>query len=158
MSAVDLITTLRKAGIRKIEPRPGGNLFIAPKSCLTPELAERIRQAKPDLLALLAEPAVQPEPPSLPIDLTTISDAIARNPRSPFLNDLAIATIARAAIEAQKALTGLPPAARVEALARCREVQDRIVAAIDRRNYESAYDLAARLERLPHEIEELRPQ
>ncbi|HUY28170.1 MAG TPA: hypothetical protein VMV27_12190 [Candidatus Binataceae bacterium] len=90
--------------------------------------------------------------------MSRIADAIARQPRSPFLNDLAIATIVKAAIRAQAAMTGVTPAVQAAALRHCRELQDRIVGAIEHRDYQSAYEIAARLDRLPREITELRPQ
>ena len=52
MSAQTLITELAAKGIR-IESRPGGTLYLAPKSKLTSELVQQIRQHKPALIAYL---------------------------------------------------------------------------------------------------------
>jgi hypothetical protein len=51
MSA-SLLDELRDRGIR-LEARSNGNLYVAPKSRLTPEVLDRIRRHKPELLALL---------------------------------------------------------------------------------------------------------
>jgi hypothetical protein len=51
MSA-SLLDELRDRGIR-LEARSNGNLYVAPKSGLTPDVLERIRRHKPELLALL---------------------------------------------------------------------------------------------------------
>jgi hypothetical protein len=53
MNAIDLLNELRAAGIR-IEPRPVGKLRLTPKDRLTPELIEKVRAAKAELLLLLA--------------------------------------------------------------------------------------------------------
>lgn len=58
---IELLTELRAAGIRIIEPRPNGNVYVAPKACLTPELVERIRAHKAALLALLTRPETPAE-------------------------------------------------------------------------------------------------
>jgi hypothetical protein len=47
-----LLADLRKRGIR-IEQRTNGNLYVTPKSRLTPELIEQIRTYKHKLLAVL---------------------------------------------------------------------------------------------------------
>lgn len=54
-AAVAVLNELRSRGIT-VEPRPNGNLYLVPKEGLTPELIERVRAAKPDLLRLLADP------------------------------------------------------------------------------------------------------
>src|SRR5258708_30083471 len=51
MSA-SLLDELRDRGIR-LEARSNGNLYVAQKSRLTPDVLERIRRHKPELLALL---------------------------------------------------------------------------------------------------------
>jgi hypothetical protein len=59
MNAEALLDELRGQGIR-LDPLPNGNLYVAPKERLTPELIERIRQNKPALVACLSikqEPA-----------------------------------------------------------------------------------------------------
>jgi hypothetical protein len=97
-------------------------------------------------------PEVSVSIPALPVNLGRIADAIAANPRSPILGDLALAVFARHAVEAQRAIEHLPTAAKVEALARCREVENQIVGAINGLNYQSAYNIAATLARLPDEL------
>jgi hypothetical protein len=52
MTAVDLLADLKSHGLR-LEPRPNGNIYVAPKSRLTPELIESIRGHKVELLAAL---------------------------------------------------------------------------------------------------------
>jgi hypothetical protein len=83
--------------------------------------------------------------PTLPLDLGRIADAIAAHPRSPILGDMALAVFARHAVEAQRTIERLPTAAKVEAFRRCREVENRIVAAIVGHDYQQAYALAAAL-------------
>jgi len=53
-SAVAILDELRKRGIR-VTSRPGGRVFLAPTSRLTPELLEAARAHKTELLSLLAE-------------------------------------------------------------------------------------------------------
>ncbi len=152
MTAQEIVERLAPRGIRFLIE--DGRLIVEPASKLSAADRLAIREAKADLLRLLA-----PDPErTLPIDLGRIADAIARQPRSPFLNDLAIATIAKAALSAEAAMYGLPPAAHTVALLHCRELQDRIAVAIEHRDYQSAYEIAARLDRLPREITELLPQ
>jgi hypothetical protein len=55
VNADTLLTELGRRGIR-IEPRPNGNLYLAPKDLLTPELVERVRSHKAELVALLSTP------------------------------------------------------------------------------------------------------
>ena len=52
MNSEALLTDLRARGVR-IEPRPNGNLYIAPKDRLTPELVQHVREHKAGLLDLL---------------------------------------------------------------------------------------------------------
>jgi len=47
-----LLDELRSRGIR-LEARSNGNLYVAPKDRLTPDVLDRIRRHKPELLALL---------------------------------------------------------------------------------------------------------
>jgi hypothetical protein len=89
---------------------------------------------------------------ALPLNLGRIADAIAANPRSPILGDLALAVFARHAIEAQQTIEHLPTTAKVEAFRRCREVENEIVGAISSYNYETAYRIAGELARLPDEL------
>jgi hypothetical protein len=92
---------------------------------------------------------------ALPLNLVRIADAVAANPRSPVLTDMALAVFVRCDIEAQRAIERLPAAAKAEALAHCREAENRIVAAITGRDYQEAYALAAAL---PGELAVLTPQ
>ncbi len=152
MSAAEILAELRERGVR-VEPLPDGRLYLEPEDLLDADLIERVRGAKPELLRILASPPPSaPEPRPLPLDLARVEAAINRSPRSPFLNDLAIATIARAAIEAQRALAALPPAARPEALKRCHQTADRIIEAIEHSDYASAYEIARTLQTLPAEL------
>jgi hypothetical protein len=89
---------------------------------------------------------------ALPLNLCRIVDAIAAHPRSPILGDMALAVFARHAVEAQRTIEHLPAAAKVEALARCREVENEIVGAISSYNYQTAYRIAGELARLPDEL------
>jgi sugar phosphate isomerase/epimerase len=50
--STSLLDELRNRGIR-LEARSNGNLYVAPKSRLTPNVVDRIRRHKPELLALL---------------------------------------------------------------------------------------------------------
>jgi len=86
-----------------------------------------------------------PDMSTLPLDLVRIADAVAANPRSPILTDMALAVFVRHAIEARRAIERLPAAAKAEALAHCREVEGRIVAAIAGHDYQEAYALASAL-------------
>jgi hypothetical protein len=52
MSAEALVVELAARGIR-LEPRPNGNLYVAPKERLTTDLIERIRRHKAALLIYL---------------------------------------------------------------------------------------------------------
>jgi hypothetical protein len=53
MSA-SLLDELRDQGIR-LEARSNGNLYVAPKARLTPDVLDRIRRHKSELLALLEQ-------------------------------------------------------------------------------------------------------
>jgi hypothetical protein len=52
MTAIEVLGELRSRGIR-VEPRPTGNLYLAPKNRLTRELVERVRAHKAEMLVLL---------------------------------------------------------------------------------------------------------
>jgi hypothetical protein len=92
---------------------------------------------------------------ALPLNLVRIANAVAANPRSPILTDMALAVFVRHVMEAQRTIERLPAAAKAEALARCREVENHIVAAITGHDYEQAYALASAL---PGELVVLAPQ
>jgi hypothetical protein len=59
-AAVAILAELSSRGLH-IEPRPNGNLYIAPKDLLTPELLERVRAHKAALLAHLRASGEQAE-------------------------------------------------------------------------------------------------
>jgi hypothetical protein len=64
MTATEVLSELRKAGIR-VEPRPTGNLYLAPRCRLTPELIEQVRAHKAEILNYLkAPPESGPDPVS----------------------------------------------------------------------------------------------
>jgi len=94
----------------------------------------------------------------LPLSLTRIADAIASHPRSPLLNDLAIAKITQATLRAATALARLPFTSRSEGLAFCRDVENRIINFIAVANYLSAYELLTALDHLPDRIAKVRLQ
>jgi ribosomal protein L17 len=169
MTASDVIERFKSLGY-DLRLRDDGKLIVrpcppdheAPRLAPLARLAQRYRaeliqllqsERPPDVSDVSDMSSVSDEAaPTLPINLSRIVNAIAAHPRSPFLNDLAIATVARHAVEAQRTIERLPTAAKVEALARCREVEDRIVSAINSLNYQSAYNIAATLARLPDEL------
>ena len=138
MSATELLTELRSAGIR-VERRPSGNLYLAPKSRLTPELVEHIRRHKAALLDALTCDATLGLLPTSSIDLEVIADAIAAEPRSLFLNDLALSRAARVAVEAGRIIRALPESARREAHKLCASVSQEAADAIRDADYERAY-------------------
>jgi tubulysin polyketide synthase-like protein len=55
MNAIEVLTELRNAGIR-VEPRPNGNLYLAPANRLTPDLLTSVRTHKSEILNLLSQP------------------------------------------------------------------------------------------------------
>lgn len=55
MSAAQILAELRERGIR-VEPLPDGKIYLEPEERLDADLIERVRAAKPALLALLARP------------------------------------------------------------------------------------------------------
>jgi hypothetical protein len=130
-----------KAAIRERAPEIKAALLAAPSSDAT-ETSDA-RRAEQDQDKLLY---------TLPVSLARIADAIAAHPRSPFLNDLALAKVTQATLRAATALARLPVAARSEALEFCREVENRIVNSISAANYLSAYELLAALDYLPDRI------
>ena len=160
-----LETIINSLGGRGIRLYPAGDkLAVEPADRLTDQDRVLLRKHRDSLLALLSapenrEPATAPaigeSIPPLPIDLSRIADAIARNPRSPFLSDLAIATFTRAAIGAQRVIDNLPEGIKAEARYKCRGIEHRIIAAIAGSNYQTAYELADALIRLPDELAEL---
>jgi len=145
-----------------------GKLKATPPGMLPDYLKAAIRERAPEIkAALLAAPSPEATEVSdarpteqdqdnlfsaLPVNLARIVNAIAAHPRSPFLNDLAIAKITQATLRAATALARLPVAARSEALEFCREVENRIVNSIAAANYLSAYELLAALDYLPDRI------
>jgi hypothetical protein len=145
-----------------------GKLKATPPGVLPDYLKAAIRERAPEIKAALlaassrdateisdARPAEQDQEnlfSALPVSLARIADAIAAHPRSPFLNDLAIAKVTQATLRAATALACLPVAARAEALEFCREVENRIVNSIVAANYLSAYELLAALDHLPDRI------
>jgi hypothetical protein len=151
-----------------------GKLKATPPGVLPNYLKTAIRERAPEIkAALLAAPSPdateisdarraeqdQDNPFStLPISLGRIADAIAAHPRSPLLNDLAIAKVTQATLRAAAALAHLPVAIRSEALEFCRDVENRIVNSIAAVNYQSAYELLAVLDHLPDRIAGIRPQ
>jgi hypothetical protein len=172
MVAREIVEGYRRYGLRlsvhngqlQIDPKP-----LPPPETAPPELRHLARlfiQHREEVIQLL-----QSERPdmsnaadmsntadmsaALPLDLCRIADAVAANPRSPILTDMALAVFVRHAIEARRAIERLPAAAKAEALAHCREVEDRIVAAITGRDYQQAYTLASAL---PDELAVLTPQ
>lgn len=147
---------LARRGVR-LAARGDRLIVDSPLGALRSEEIDRLKRHKRELLPLVVLEQTDSER-TLPIDLGRIADAIARQPRSPFLNDLAIATIVKVALAAQAVLAELCPSARAAALAHCRELENAIARAILSRDYQSAYEIAARLDRLPREITELLPQ
>ena len=152
MTATEIVERARRMGI--VLSVGDGVILARPKGATPPDLADAIRANKAALLRLLAPDSGESIPP-LPIDLSRIADAIARNPRSPFLSDLAIATFTRAAIGAQRVIDNLPEGIKAEARYKCRGIEHRIIAAIAGSNYQTAYELADALIRLPDELAEL---
>jgi hypothetical protein len=113
------------------------------------EITQLLQSERPDMSNA---PEMSVPIPALPLNLCRIADAVAAHPRSPILGDMALAVFARHAVEAQRTIERLPAAAKVEALARCREAEDQIVRAINSLNYQSAYNIAGELARLPSEL------
>jgi hypothetical protein len=151
-----------------------GKLKATPPGVLPDHLKATIRERAPEIKAALraaaspdptelsdARPAEQDQDnlfSALPVSLARIADAIAVHPRSPLLNDLAIAKVTQATLRAAAVLASLPVAAQSQALAFCREIENRIVNSIAAGNYLSAYELLADLDHLPGRIAALTPQ
>jgi len=160
MDASEIVQKFNQLGIRLFLGRDG-NLRarpLPPRDALSDELRELLRflrQRECEVVQLLSE---RPDMSNaadmsntadmsvtLPLNLVRIADAVAANPRSPILTDMALAVFVRHAIEAQRTIERLPAAAKAEALAHCREAENRIVAAITGRDYQEAYALASAL-------------
>ena len=166
MTASDVIERFKSLGYN-LQIRHDGKLVVypCPPSDVAPRLAplaRLVQRYREEVIRLLqserpdmsnAAEYVDGESASnaadmssaLPLDLCRIADAVAANPRSPVLTDLALAVFVRHAIEAQRAIERLPAAAKAEALTHCREVEGRIVAAIAGHDYQQAYALASAL-------------
>jgi hypothetical protein len=146
MSVQALLDELTARGIR-VEPRPNRNLHVTPKARLTPELLEAVRQYKTELLAAVAapdrsDPPREAEAVSLSgAVLADIADAIASAPRSPFLNELAIARAARALVEVERTIRDASRSIRIEAATTARDAMNRVADAIRAEEYALAYDL-----------------
>jgi hypothetical protein len=100
-----------------------GRLKAAPPGVLPPELKAAIRERAAEIKALLNAGDGRHEPPRketamLPLLLAVIADAIVRAPRSPFLDDLAIARAARCFVEAERTIRDAPETLRAEATRR----------------------------------------
>jgi hypothetical protein len=172
MIAREIIEGYRRYGLRltvvdgrlQIDPKP-----LPPPETAPPELrhlARLFKQHRDEVIQLLQ--SERPEMSNaadmsntadtsvtLPLNLVRIADAVAANPRSPVLTDMALAVFVRHAVEAQRTIERLPAAAKAEALAHCREAENRIVAAITGRDYQEAYALASAL---PGDLAVLTPQ
>jgi hypothetical protein len=166
MDASEIVQKFNQLGIRlylgcdgNLRARP-----LPPRDALSDELRELLRflrQREHEVVQLLSErpdmsnaaeyvdSASVPNTPdmsvTLPLNLVRIADAVAANPRSPVLTDMALAVFVRHAIEAQRVIERLPAAAKAEALTHCREAENHIVAAITGHNYEQAYALVSML-------------
>lgn len=156
MTARKIVEGYRRYGLRltvvdgrlQIDPKP-----LPPPETAPPELrhlARLFKQHREEVIRLLQ--SGRPDmsntadmSAALPLNLCRIADAVAANPRSPILTEMALAVFVRHAIEAQRTIERLPAAAQAEALARCREVENQIVSAIAGRDYQEAYTLAAAL-------------
>lgn len=152
MTAQGVLNMLKARGIR-VEPRPNGTLHVAPKCRLTPDLIEMLIGHKAEIIAALAyKREHEDEAPSAP-SLVVIADAIASAPRSPFLDDLAIARTARALVEVDRTTRDAPPSIRVEVASIARDALKQAADAIRAKRYASAYDL---LDNLAAKMREMR--
>jgi len=61
--AVEILSELRERGVR-VEARPGGKLYLTPTGNLTPQLIERVRQHKAQILSALTQPSEPASPPA----------------------------------------------------------------------------------------------
>ena len=98
-----------------------------------------------------------PRRPALrsPLDLDLIDRAIAAVPRSPCLNDLALAHATHASIEAARVISSLPKSIQDVAIGLCSSVSRDAADAIRERDYLQAYKT---LDNLPERIKALTPQ
>jgi hypothetical protein len=88
-----------------------------------------------------AQPRREMEAVPFSLLLVDIADAIASAPRSPFLNDLAIARTARALVEVERTIVDAPPSIRIEVASVARNAAKLVADAIRAKRYGSAYDL-----------------
>lgn len=155
-----LISDLAARGIT-VMPDGAGALVVRPADRLTDEDRAAIRSVKADLLRLLSSPD-EPRPGIAPLTappddqpwLVLVADAIAKEPRSPFLNDMALARAAQALVAAARISTELSDTARATAEHICDEVFRDAADAIFERDYQAAYEL---LDGLPLRLRQLRP-
>jgi len=159
MTPPTVLNELKARGIR-VELRPNGNLYIAPKDRLTPELLEAVRQHKGEILAALtassnADPPCEEESTLLPPSLAAVADAIASAPRSPFLNDLVLSRAAACFVAADRTSQGASPYLRVEIRNLAAYAMTSAAQEIRRSNYQAAYDA---FDRLRGKLRELRAE
>jgi hypothetical protein len=114
MDAAAVLADLRYRGIVLI-PNGSDRLIARPGSRLTDADREAIRRHKSELLQLLTSPNDDYDDLIFTSSLAALADAIASAPRSPFLDDLAIARAARAYIESVRAIRGSSYEVRREA-------------------------------------------
>jgi hypothetical protein len=93
------------------------------------------------------------EQPALPSALVVIADAIAANPRSPVLNDLALSRGAACFIAVERSAQAAPTALRAEIRKIAAEFMTLAACEIRRSNYQAAYDA---LDILAGKVRELR--
>jgi len=86
--------------------------------------------------------------------LADIADAIASTPRSPFLNDLAVARTAHAIIEVERTIRDVSPSIRAEVATAARNAAKLVAEAIRGGQYGIAYDL---LDKLIAKAREMKP-
>jgi hypothetical protein len=123
-----------------------GRLKAAPPGVLPPELKAAIRERAAEIKALLNAGDGRHEPPRketamLPLLLAVIADAIVRAPRSPFLDDLAIARAARCFVEAERTIRDAPETLRAEATSVAADAMNGVADAIRQARYQTAYEL-----------------
>lgn len=170
MDAHQLLIDLRARGIRL---SPEGNIAVEPKELLSDADRAAIRQAKSELLQILMAETAFDESPALTnggnvgaeVELTTLAeagcvmllaDAIASAPRSPFLDDLAMArTVARFAVTTSRLARELIGDRLLDAQALCADTARAAANHIRRRDYLTAYEL---LDKLPVRLRQLMPQ
>lgn len=159
MTPPTVLNELKARGVR-VELRPNGNLYIAPRDRLTPELLEAVRQHKGEILAALtasgnADPLCEEESILLPPSLAAVADAIASAPRSPFLNDLVLSRAASCFVAAERASQGAPPYLRAEIRTVTADAMTAAAKEIRRSNYRAAYDA---FDKLGGKLREMRAQ